>query len=143
MKTFSKKILTSSIGLLMMGGGCLQLTFAEEVSVLPALKSEAQAQQQNYADGKLAKAADLGALGNKSTIDTPFTVSTYTEQLIRDQQASTVGEVLENDASIRATTNQGHLNENFQIRGFSVGYDDMAYNGLYAVAPMDVYQQIY
>lgn len=135
MKSFSKKILASSVGLLMMGGGCLQLAFAEEVSVLPALKSEAQS-QQGYADGKLAKAADLGALGNKSTIDTPFTVSTYTEQLIRDQQASTVGEVLENDASIRATTNQGHLNENFQIRGFSVGYDDMAYNGLYAVAPM-------
>jgi len=120
MKSFSKKILASSVGLLMMGGGCLQLAFAEEVSVLPALKSEAQS-QQGYADGKLAKAADLGALGNKSTIDTPFTVSTYTEQLIRDQQESTVGEVLENDASIRATTNQGHLNENFQIRGFRGG----------------------
>ena len=92
MKSFSKKILASSVGLLMMGGGCLQLAFAEEVSVLPALKSEAQS-QQGYADGKLAKAANLGALGNKSTIDTPFTVSTYTEQLIRDQQESTVGEV--------------------------------------------------
>ena len=126
MKSFSKKILASSVGLFMMGGGCLQLAFAEEVSVLPALKSEAQS-QQGYADGKLAKAADLGALGNKSTIDTPFTVSTYTEQLIRDQQAFTVGEVLENDASISATTNQGHLSENFQSRGVSVGYTDMTY----------------
>jgi iron complex outermembrane receptor protein len=60
MKSFSKKILASSVGLLMMGGGCLQLAFAEEVSVLPALKSEAQS-QQGYADGKLAKAANLGA----------------------------------------------------------------------------------
>ena len=67
MKSFSKKILASSVGLLMMGGGCLQLAFAEEVSVLPALKSEAQS-QQGYADGKLAKAADLGALGNKSAM---------------------------------------------------------------------------
>ena len=50
MKSFSKKILASSVGLLMMGGGCLQLAFAEEVSVLPALKSEAQS-QQGYADG--------------------------------------------------------------------------------------------
>ena len=71
MKSFSKKILASSVGLLMMGGGCLQLAFAEEVSVLPALKSEAQS-QQGYADGKLAKAANLGALGNKSVIDTPL-----------------------------------------------------------------------
>ncbi len=80
MKSFSKKILASSVGLLMMGGGCLQLAFAEEVSVLPALKSEAQAQQGNYADGKLAKEAKLGALGNKSVIDTPFRCHVHTLQ---------------------------------------------------------------
>ena len=135
MKTFSKKILTSSIGLLMMGGGCLQLTFAEEVSVLPALKSEAQAQQQNYADGKLAKEAKLGALGNKSVIDTPFSVTTYTAKTISDTQAATVSEVLKNDPSIRETTNSGHLNENVQIRGFSVGFEDYNINGLYGMAP--------
>ena len=135
MKTFSKKILTSSIGLLMMGGGCLQLTFAEEVSVLPALKSEAQAQQQNYADGKLAKEAKLGALGNKSVIDTPFSVTTYTAKTISDTQAATVSEVLKNDPSIRETTNSGHLNENIQIRGFSVGFEDYNMNGLYGMAP--------
>ena len=135
MKTFSKKILTSSIGLLMMGGGCLQLTFAEEVSILPALKSEAQVQQQNYADGKLAKEAKLGALGNKSVIDTPFSVTTYTAKTISDNQAATVSEVLKNDPSIRETTNSGHLNENIQIRGFSVGFGDYNMNGLYGMAP--------
>jgi iron complex outermembrane receptor protein len=135
MKTFSKKILTSSIGLLMMGGGCLQLTFAEEVSILPALKSEAQVQQQNYADGKLAKEAKLGALGNKSVIDTPFSVTTYTAKTISDNQAATVSEVLKNDPSIRETTNSGHLNENVQIRGFFVGFEDYNMNGLYGMAP--------
>ena len=119
----------------MMGGGCLQLTFAEEVSVLPALKSEAQAQQQNYADGKLAKEAKLGALGNKSVIDTPFSVTTYTAKTISDTQAATVSEVLKNDPSIRETTNSGHLNENIQIRGFSVGFEDYNMNGLYGMAP--------
>ena len=135
MKSFSKKILASSVGILMMGGGCLQLTFAEEVSVLPALKSEAQAQQQNYADGKLAKEAKLGALGNKSVIDTPFSVTTYTAKTISDTQAATVSEVLKNDPSIRETTNSGHLNENIQIRGFSVGFEDYNMNGLYGMAP--------
>lgn len=134
MKSFSKKILASSVGLLMMGGGCLQLTFAEEVSVLPALKSEAQA-QQGYADGKLAKDANLGALGNKSVIDTPFSVTTYTAKTIIDSQAATVSEVLKNDPSIRETTNSGHLNENVQIRGFFVGFEDYNINGLYGMAP--------
>ena len=119
----------------MMGGGCLQLTFAEEVSILPALKSEAQVQQQNYADGKLAKEAKLGALGNKSVIDTPFSVTTYTAKTISDNQAATVSEVLKNDPSIRETTNSGHLNENIQIRGFSVGFGDYNMNGLYGMAP--------
>ncbi|WP_228156947.1 TonB-dependent receptor [Acinetobacter sp. WCHAc060042] len=136
MKTFSKKILASSVGILMMGGGCFQLAFAEEeVSILPALKSEAQAQQQNYADGKLAKEAKLGALGNKSVIDTPFSVTTYTAKTISDNQAATVSEVLKNDPSIRETTNSGHLNENIQIRGFSVGFEDYNINGLYGMAP--------
>lgn len=134
MKSFSKKILASSVGLLMMGGGCLQLAFAEEVSVLPALKSEAQS-QQGYADGKLAKAANLGALGNKSVIDTPFSVTTYTAKTIIDSQAATVSEVLKNDPSIRETTNSGHLNENVQIRGFFVGFEDYNINGLYGMAP--------
>ncbi|WP_227556788.1 TonB-dependent receptor [Acinetobacter johnsonii] len=134
MKSFSKKILASSVGLLMMGGGCLQLAFAEEVSVLPALKSEAQS-QQGYADGKLAKEAKLGALGNKSVIDTPFSVTTYTAKTISDTQAATVSEVLKNDPSIRETTNSGHLNENIQIRGFSVGFEDYNMNGLYGMAP--------
>ena len=134
MKSFSKKILASSVGLLMMGGGCLQLAFAEEVSVLPALKSEAQS-QQGYADGKLAKAANLGALGNKSVIDTPFSVTTYTAKTIIDGQAATVSEVLKNDPSIRETTNSGHLNENVQIRGFFVGFEDYNINGLYGMAP--------
>ena len=136
MKTFSKKILASSVGILMMGGGCFQLAFAEEeVSILPALKSEAQVQQQNYADGKLAKEAKLGALGNKSVIDTPFSVTTYTAKTISDNQAATVSEVLKNDPSIRETTNSGHLNENIQIRGFSVGFGDYNMNGLYGMAP--------
>ena len=134
MKSFSKKILASSVGLLMMGGGCLQLAFAEEVSVLPALKSEAQS-QQGYADGKLAKDANLGALGNKSVIDTPFSVTTYTAKTMIDSQAATVSEVLKNDPSIRETTNSGHLNENVQIRGFFVGFEDYNMNGLYGMAP--------
>ncbi len=97
MKSFSKKILASSVGLLMMGGGCLQLTFAEEVSVLPALKSEAQS-QQGYADGKLAKDVNLGALGNKSVIDTPFSVTTYTAKTIVIAKQRRSVKFLENDA---------------------------------------------
>lgn len=108
--------------------------FADESVVLPTITVKAD-QQDSYASGKLKKKANLGSLGEKSTINTPFSVTTYSDQIIQDQQASTVSEVLRNDPSVRETTNAGHLNENIQIRGFSVGFEDYNLNGLFGMAP--------
>lgn len=108
--------------------------FADENLVLPTIISKAD-QQQDYAAGKLKKSANLGALGNQNVIDTPFSFISYSDQLIQDQQASTVSEVLRNDPSVRETTNAGHLNENVQVRGFSVGFEDYNLNGLFGMAP--------
>ena len=47
-------------------------------------------------------------------------VNAYTSQLMHDQQASTLGYVLQNDASVRFTTNSGHLLENFTVRGLEL-----------------------
>ncbi|NNP68542.1 TonB-dependent siderophore receptor [Acinetobacter sp. Ac_5812] len=107
---------------------------ADDNTVLPTITVKAD-QQESYAAGKLKKNSNLGSLGNKATIDTPFSVTTYSEKLIQDQQAATVSEVLRNDPSIRETTNAGHLNENVQIRGFSVGFEDYNLNGLFGMAP--------
>lgn len=84
----------------------------------------------------LAPTAILGSLGDKSIVDTPFTVTNYTNSLIKNQQADTVAEVLRNDPSIRTTTNQGHLNENFTLRGFTYNWEDYNLNGSYGVAPI-------
>lgn len=91
--------------------------------------------QESYAGGKFKKKADLGSLGIKSVIDTPFSFARYSDQLIQDQQAATTSEVLRNDPGIRETTNAGHLNENVQIRGFAVGFEDYNINGLFGMAP--------
>lgn len=108
--------------------------FANENMVLPTITFEAN-QQQDYAAGKLKKSANLGVLGNQSIINAPFSFTTYSDQLIQDQQASTVSEVLRNDPSVRETTNAGHMNENIQVRGFSVGFEDYNLNGLFGMAP--------
>ncbi|ATQ76481.1 TonB-dependent siderophore receptor [Massilia violaceinigra] len=85
--------------------------------------------------GKVAKGARLGVLGNVSVMDTPFNITAYTSQTIADQQAQTIGAVLKNDPSVRTTTNEGHLVENFNIRGFGVSSGSMAINGAYGLAP--------
>ncbi len=106
--------------------------FAEENVVLPTITVKADSQATD-ATGKLKKDANLGILGEKSLLNTPFSIQSYTEQAIQDKQADSVMDVLKNDPSIRTTTNSGHLNENFKIRGLSVGWEDANINGSYGM----------
>ena len=54
-----------------------------------------------YAGGQVARGGQLGVLGNQDIMDAPFSMSSYTEKLIREQHAQTVGDVLLNDSSVR------------------------------------------
>lgn len=88
-----------------------------------------QAQKQVVSDGS------LGALGNTDAMSTPFNVSAYTAQLILDQQAETIGDVMRNDPAVRTTYGFGNSSEQFVIRGFPLYGDDIAIDGLYGVTP--------
>jgi len=87
------------------------------------------------AGGQVAKGGRVGLLGNLDVMDTPFSTSNYTEELIRNQQARSVSEVLQNDPSVRISKGFGNFQELYVIRGFPVYSDDMTYNGLYGVLP--------
>jgi len=88
-----------------------------------------------YAGGQVAKGARVGLLGALDTMDTPFSVTSYTEELIRNQQAISIGDVLQNDPTVRVTKGFGNFQELYVVRGFPVYSDDMTYNGLYGVLP--------
>ncbi|MFH0020663.1 TonB-dependent siderophore receptor [Pseudomonas fluorescens] len=91
-----------------------------------------------YAGGQVASGGRLGLLGNTDVMDAPFSVSTYTSALIKDQQAVTVGDVLERDSSVRSTGQTGGIVDSFFIRGFPVGegnLGELAFDGVYGVAP--------
>lgn len=88
-----------------------------------------------YAGGQVATGSRLGILGNKDVLDTPFSTTSYTAQVIENQQARTLGDVLSNDASIRNTSSTGHGMETFRVRGFDLWMGDLAFNGLYGLAP--------
>ena len=85
--------------------------------------------------GQVARGTRLGVLGNTDVMDTPFNMTGYTAEGIADQQAQTVGAVLKNDPSVRTSTNEGHVVENFVIRGFGVSSSSMAINGVFGLAP--------
>lgn len=90
------------------------------------------AQQQRP---QVTSEGSLGALGDRSALETPFNVRNYTAQLILDQQAETLGEVLENDPSVRIAQGFGNQSELFVIRGFPLAGDDVALDGLYGITP--------
>lgn len=88
-----------------------------------------------YAGGQVARGGRVGLFGALNTMDTPFATTSYTEDLARNQQARSVGDVLQNDPAVRVSKGFGNFQELYVIRGFPVYSDDMTYNGLYGILP--------
>ncbi|WP_206243412.1 TonB-dependent receptor [Novosphingobium terrae] len=89
-----------------------------------------------YAGNQVARGAKAGLLGNRDYLDTPFSITSYTEKLIRDEQSTSIAELLTTtDASVRAAIDSGNRYDALTIRGFRVENDEMALNGLYGLVP--------
>ena len=91
-----------------------------------------------YPSGQVAAGSRLGLLGNRDLIDTPFSLTSYTAELMANQQAVTVADVMANDPSVRTVsyglTNAAGAGDSFMIRGFYV-QNSVLFDGLYGVAP--------
>jgi len=88
-----------------------------------------------YAGGQVATGGRVGLFGSLDAMDTPFSSTSFTEDLVRNQQARSVADVLQNDPAVRVSKGFGNFQELYIIRGFPVFSDDMTYNGLYGVLP--------
>ena len=90
-----------------------------------------------YAGGQVATGSRAGLLGNQRLMDTPFHITSYTAELMQDQQAITVADVLANDPSVRTVsyglTNAAAGGDIFLIRGFSV-QDSVLFDGIGGIA---------
>jgi len=107
----------------------------QTVVVTASADASAQGLPAAYAGGQVARGGRLGLLGNVDIMDTPFNSTNYTHALIQDQQARSVADVVQNDPSVRVARGFGNYQELYMIRGFAVGSDDTAYNGLYGLLP--------
>ncbi|MGU3539832.1 TonB-dependent receptor [Methylobacterium sp. A54F] len=87
-----------------------------------------------YAGGQVGSGTRLGVLGNRDVFNTPFNVAGYTEKLIRDQQAKSLLDVVENDPSVRPI---GSLSDGYgssvTIRGFILQPADFGFDGLFGI----------
>ena len=89
----------------------------------------------DYAGGQIARGGRVGLFGNLDIMDTPFNSTNYTAEFIRNNQASSVADVVLNDPGVRVARGFGNFQELYVVRGFPVYSDDVAYNGLYGLLP--------
>ncbi|MFD2815774.1 TonB-dependent receptor plug domain-containing protein [Paracoccus aerius] len=83
-----------------------------------------------YAGGQVSTQVRLGALGNRDAQSAPFRVTGFTEALIQDQQAISLGDLVSNDPSVRQDAPTFSERDSFFIRGFSVTNLDTLFDGL-------------
>ncbi|MBB3180694.1 TonB-dependent siderophore receptor [Variovorax sp. Sphag1AA] len=114
---------------------------APEAATLSTVTVEASADAsaaglpKPFAGGQVATGGRVGILGNVDNMSSPFSATSYTNELIQNQQARSVGDVLLNDPSVRVARGFGNFQESYFIRGFLLGSDSIAYNGLYSLLP--------
>ncbi|MYM58162.1 TonB-dependent siderophore receptor [Vibrio sp. OCN044] len=101
-----------------------------------------------YAAGQISTTSNMGMLGDKDFMETPFNTIGYTEKQIQDQHAQDISEVISaSDPSVFTSGATGLNLESIKIRGFDSAVGDMMFNGLYGIAPYyrstpEMYQRI-
>jgi len=71
-------------------------------------------------DDYQARRASVSAYDDAELLDTPASVSVVTQQMLADQQARLLSEVLKNDAAVGESYAPIGYYENFVVRGFSL-----------------------
>ena len=112
----------------------------EEPEMLPPLTVEGISESlrfwlsdlpEAYEGGQVGSGARVGLLGNLDVFDTPFSVTSYTSELIENQQAKSVGDVIQNDPSARTAGTNQSFSEVIYIRGIQAGgSNSLLYDGL-------------
>ncbi|RYF79129.1 MAG: TonB-dependent siderophore receptor [Comamonadaceae bacterium] len=119
----------------------ISFTPAAAGATLPTVRVTASADQAGelprvFAGGQVARGGRIGLLGNQDLMDTPFSVTGYTADVIEQQQAKSLGDLLVNEASVRSDwSSRGGYSDSFTMRGFALGSGDIAFDGLYGIAP--------
>lgn len=88
-----------------------------------------------YAGGQVATGGQVGILGNRDIMDTPFNQTNYTAELIQNQQVRHIADLLANDPTAHTNASTSTGADDFNIRGFYVSNTDLLFNGLPGISP--------
>ncbi|ETI60617.1 TonB-dependent receptor [Marinomonas profundimaris] len=91
-----------------------------------------------YKGGQIESGGRLGTFGEQDSANVPFSVVSYTNRAIEDQQLESIAEVLASDATVQAGHGFGNYAEKFMVRGFALDSDAISYGGLYGILPRQI-----
>ena len=126
-RTHARRALVLAAGFTAIASPAVAQAQADEETIIVT------AQRENQTG--VRQGGSAGVLGDKPAEDLPFSLRSYNSALIHNQQPQTLGQVLENDPTIRTTTGFGIAGELFVVRGFALAGDDIGYDGLYGIMP--------
>lgn len=81
----------------------------------------------------VAASARAGLFGDKPIQDIPFSVTGFTDELIKDQQLRTTKDLVLNDPSVRSASASDGETEHFLIRGLAYLQNEIAFDGLFGL----------
>lgn len=87
----------------------------------------------SYAGGQVATGGQVGLLGNRGAMNTPFNLTSYTRELVENNQARTLPDVLINDPSVGSALPRNIGREQPVIRGFLLGNTSVGFNGYFGL----------
>ena len=80
--------------------------------------------------GFIRSETSVGILGNRPVLEVPFSITSYTERLIKDRQAVTAKDALQNDPAVNYTGTVGYFADQFTIRGYPIAqFGSFLYDG--------------
>ncbi|CRM78771.1 TonB-dependent siderophore receptor [Pseudomonas sp. 58 R 3] len=109
-----RPVVTSRFALGLLLSGSLGNSMAAEIE-LPAVNVQGQDES-----GYRTNSASVGGFNEAPLLDTPTSITVINAELIKDQQARLLSEVLRNDASVGDSYAPIGYYENFVVRGFSL-----------------------
>ena len=105
------------------------------IEATPSADASGKGLSAPFAGGQVADGGRIGLLGTRPVLATPVSVTSYTADFIRNQQAASVGDVLQYDPTVRVARGFANFQQVYMMRGLPLFSDDMAYNGLYGILP--------
>jgi len=109
-----------------------------ETVVVTSSRYDADQPGAQYSEDRVSTGGRLGVLGKVDAYEAPFSLLRLNKKTLQDEQVDSISDIASMDAGVQTFMGYGNFSEQFQIRGFDLYGEDIAYGGMYGVVPRQI-----